>query len=455
MERNPICMDFAFSGCKHEKEQSRMKNIKNKLVEGRTFLILWLTQSFSALGSSMTSYALVIWSYEQQGKAFVTAMLMVCSYAPYVLLSIFAGALSDKWNKKKTMLVCDAVAAATSVAVLILLQTGTLKIWHIYLINFINGMMNTVQSPASDVAITRVLPKKYYQKVGGLRYFSNSINSILTPIIATAVLGLLGMDFVIGFDLITFTLAFLSLLFLIRIPEETVVEKAKESVLTAAKSGIQYLKQNRGIFDLILFLSTINLTASMYNAAFPAMMLSRNGGSETAMGIVNTVVGVTTLLGSLLASFGKAPKSRVRVICNTLLFSMSTENFLLAFGRSVPFWAIGAFCGWIVIPLMSTNLEAILRLKVPVEMQGRVFSCRNTFQFFTIPIGYFLGGLLVDQVFEPLMANQGSGSFLTTVFGTGKGSGTAFLFFFLAIMGIASCLFFRKDHHIWDLENEK
>ena len=55
------------------------------------FLRLWSTQTFSALGSSMTSFALVIWAYEQSGSALSTALLSICSYAPYVLLSIFAG----------------------------------------------------------------------------------------------------------------------------------------------------------------------------------------------------------------------------------------------------------------------------------------------------------------------------------------------------------------------------
>ena len=102
-----------------------MKNINdffNAVKEMKTYLALWLTQSFSGLGSAMTSYALVIWSYSQRGSALMTALLMVSSYAPYVLLSVFAGALSDKWNKKRTMLVCDSVAALTTVAMLILLQ---------------------------------------------------------------------------------------------------------------------------------------------------------------------------------------------------------------------------------------------------------------------------------------------------------------------------------------------
>ena len=101
---------------------------------------------------------------------------------------------------------------------------------------------------------------------------------------------------------------------------------------------------------------------------------------------------------------------------------------------------------------MSTNLDAILRLHVPLEMQGRVYSVRNSLQFFTIPIGYFLGGFLVDQVFEPVMAAQSRGSLLVKLFGCGKGSGAAFLFLILAFAGIGVCLYFQRDRQIWKLE---
>lgn len=431
-----------------------MKNIKNTLLEMRTFLLLWITQSFSGLGSAMTSYALVIWSYSQEGSALVTSLLMVCSYAPYVIFSIFAGALSDRWDKKKTMLVCDTVAAMTTVITLFLLQGGLLRVWQLYLINVVNGLMNTVQQPASEVAVTRILPKKHYQKVGGMRYFSSALNSILTPIIATAILGIAGMKMVIAFDLLTFVTAFFTLAFLIRIPKAEQLEEKKEKLLEAAKQGIIYLKKERGIFDLILFLAAINLVASTYEAAFPAMMLSRNGGSEKVLGLVNAVIGATTLFGSILASFIRKPKSRIRVIYSCLLFSMSFENFMLALGRTPVIWCIGGFLGWIFIPLMSTNMEAILRLHIPENMQGRVYSVRNSLQFFTIPVGYFLGGFLVDQVFEPIMAMQESGSILVRLFGEGKGSGAAFLFFVIAFAGIAVCLYFRFDKPMWELEDE-
>ena len=99
-----------------------MNQYKTTYREMKPFLMLWSTQSFSALGSAMTSYALVIWSYTQERSALMTALLMVCSYAPYVIFSIFAGALSDRWNKKVTMLVCDTVAAASTVVMLILMK---------------------------------------------------------------------------------------------------------------------------------------------------------------------------------------------------------------------------------------------------------------------------------------------------------------------------------------------
>lgn len=429
-----------------------MKETLKTLQEMKTFLLLWVTQSFSGLGSAMTSYGLVIWSYSQKGSALMTALLMVSSYAPYVLLSIFAGALSDRWNKKITMLACDSAAALSTVVMLFLLKSGDLRIWHLYLINGVNGLMNTVQQPASEVATTRVLPKKYYQKVGGLKYFSSSLNSILTPIIATAVLGIAGMEAVIAFDLFTFSVAFVVLALWIRIPERDAGEEVPEKLLESSKKGIAYLRQEKGIFHLILFLASINLVASIYDAAFPAMMLSRNGGSQKVLGLVNAVIGITTFAGSILASFMKTPKSRVRVICNSLLFSMSTENFLLAFGRTPFVWCVGGFLGWIGIPVMSANLDAIIRLHVSEQMQGRVYAARNSLQFFTIPVGYFLGGYLVDQVFEPVMAAQGSDSILVRMFGTGKGSGAAFLFLVIAFAGIGVCLYFRKDKHIWELE---
>lgn len=430
-----------------------MNKFLKTIGEMRLYLILWFTQMLSGLGSAMTAFALVVWSYSFEGSALKTALLMVCSYTPYVLFSVFAGAISDKWNKKKILLASDTVSAVTTVIVLVLIKTDQLRLYHLYILNAVSGLMNTIQQPASEVVTTLILPKKHYQRVGSLRYLSSSLSSILTPILAAAVMGLFGMEWVIAFDLATFVIAFFVLLFFIDVPEESGKETKKESFFESARTGLDFLKREKGVFALMLFLAAINFLASMYNAAFPAMVLSL--ASETQMGAVNAVVGITTLIGSVIASFMKTPKSRVKAIWLCLMASMCTENLFLALGRNVYVWCLGAFLGWIMIPLMNANLDAIMRLKIPREIQGRVFAARNSFQFFTIPLGYLMGGALVDHVFEPFMAAFGHNRVLQTLFMSGKGSGAKLFFFFLWIAGIFVCLAFRKNRHILKLEQDK
>ena len=398
----------------------------------------------------MTNFALVIWSFETEGSAFTTALLSVSSYAPYVLISIFAGALSEKWNKKKIMLVGDAFAALCTACVLSLMKTNHLEIWHLYIINALNGLMNTFQQPAADVAVSLLTPEKYYQRVGGLKAFSYSVNSFLAPVFAAALMSTAGMEFVIVFDLLTFTIAFLTLAFFIKIPNKNVDEEIKESILKSAGDGIRFLRNNRGILDLILFLAAINFTASVFNAALPALLL--NVGGEKAYGYVNGVSGIAMLVGSIIVTAMPEPKSRIKVICNSLLLAMSTENFILALGKGIPVWCAGAAVAWIGIPVMNANMDVVLRRNIPLQMQGRVYSARNTLQFFTIPLGYIIGGILVDRVFEPFMTGMPDNSVLALIFGSGKGSGAAFLLLFLGIIGVITCVIFRKDKHIWDLE---
>jgi len=422
------------------------------LSECREMLILWATQALSQLGSAMTGFALVLWSYSQYGSALTTALLTICSYAPYVALSIFAGALSDRWDKKRTILVCDSLAALCTLAVLGLWGAGALRIWHLYLVNALNGVVNTLQQPASDVAVSLLTPPEHYQRLGGLRAFSNSLVSLLAPMCAAALYGLWGLGAVIWFDLGTFAAAAAALGLFIHIPRRERAGERAEPVLKAAGSGLRYLRDHRGVLDVILFLAVINLTASMFNAALPALLIPKGG--ERALGLVEAFAGGASLLGGVVAAALPAPKSRVRVICNSLLFSMSTENFILALGGSLPVWCLGAVLGWIFIPVMNANLDALLRLNIPLEMQGRVYSARNALQFFTIPLGYFLGGLLVDRVFEPFLASRSPESLWRAFFGVGKGAGAALFFLVIGAFGALSCLPARWDRHIWALEKK-
>ena len=414
------------------------KNRKNELFELRDFLILWSTQSVSQLGSSITAFALTLWLYEKTGSSLSTAALTICSYAPYVLMSIFAGALTDRFNKKKTMLGCDVFAVMCTIIIFMLFRTNHLMVWHLYVLNAISGLMNTVQQPASEVAMTLIVPDKYYQKTAGLRSLSRSLISILNPLIATALYAFAGLNGVIAIDIGSFIVAFTALLFFIKIPGNK--SDKSESVLNNAKEGLVFLKKNPLIMTLILFMSGVNLVASAFDATLPGYVLPNPRGGSSVLGIVTSCSGVAMIIGSLIVSVLPKPKDRVKVIYMTMLFSLGTENFLLAFSREPVLWYIGQIIGWVLVPIMDANLDVILRTTIPVELQGRVYACRNTLQFFTIPIGLFLGGLMVDKVCEPFMSAYGSLSILKTLFGTGKGSGAALMMFLLGAAGCFICI---------------
>lgn len=411
----------------------------------KTFLILWSTQSVSQLGSSMTSFALTLWMYQQTGSALQTSLLAICSYAPYVIMSIFAGAFSDRWDKKKTMLACDSFAACTTIAVLLLLKLNILCPVHLYLLNAINGLMNTIQQPASDVAMSMIVPEADYQKTSGLRSFSQSLITILNAILATALFTLGGMEVVIYIDLLTFAIAFIALLVFVHIPKiERSTTLEKESVLTASKSGLKYLKDHPMILTLILFLAGVNLVASAFDATLPAYILPRENGGETVLGLVTSCAGIATLIGSLIVTLLPKPKNRIQVIYITMLISLSIENFILAFCNEPYLWCLGQFLGWLVVPIMGANLDVILRSTIPVSMQGRVYACRNTLQYFTIPIGFLWGGFMVDNVCEPLIARSAPNSILVQYFGHTKGAGAAIMMLILGILGTVICLIFGQ-----------
>ena len=378
-----------------------MKNKKENVL--RNFYVLWSTQSISQLGSSITAFALTLWLYEKTGSSLSTALLTICSYAPYVLMSIFAGALTDRFDKKRTMLVCDTVAAISTLVVFLLYRTGNLVIWHLYAVNVLSGLMNTVQQPASEVTMTLIVLRNQYQKVSGLKSLSRSVISILNPLISTSLYAFAGLDLVIAVDLISFMIAFAALAAFIKVPDTP--GKEEESTLNLAREGLKFLKETPLVFTLILFMSGVNLVASAFDAALPGYVIPNPKGGSNVLGIVTSVSGASMIIGSLIVSVLPKPKDRVRVVYLTMLISLSTENFLLAFAREPFIWCIGQIIGWILVPIMSANLDVILRNSIPVDLQGRVYACRNTFQFFTIPIGLFVGGFMVDKVCEPFMGS--------------------------------------------------
>ncbi len=431
-----------------------MKHLKhNNLL--KNFYILQIGQFISQLGSKMTSFGLIMWSYEKSGSVLSTSALAVCSLLPSVLLSFLAGSFIDRWDKKKIMLIADAIAAACSFITLILVMDNNLSIWFLYLINIILGTVDAFQEPASSVVISFIVPKEYYTKTSGLRSLTNAFTTTFTPIIATSFYALFGLKAIIFVDLSTFLFAFTSLLLFVHLPNHIVVKNDKNvDFITNCKQGIIYLIDRKNILHLIFFMSFVNLIAAIYNSNLMPMILSRNNNNKIQLGIVSSTIGIAGIIGSILVSVKKEPKKRIPVIINIMTFSFLICNSMLGIGRNFYIWTIAVFAGNCLVPFLLANVEYIMRTKIPLEMQGRVFSARNTLQYISIPVGYILGGFLTDHVLEPFMNKQ---SILQQIFsyivGTGKGSGSALIYVIIGIIGFLGCCIFRCDKYIKSLDD--
>ena len=407
----------------------------------RDFLILWVSQTVSTLGTAMTNFALIIWVYEQKGTASSITLLSICSFLPTILFRFIAGTIADRWDKKRIMLLADVAAACGTVTVFILHSCAALQIWHLHIINFLLSFMDAFQSPAAYVATTLLVPKEQYVRVSGLYAFSGSIMTILASAFGSALMAFGGLKTVLAIDLVSFAVAFLTLLFFIKIPDvERSAEEVRESFRKSCMSGINFLREHSALLRIILFFAFINFIAKIGTGGMlPALILGRTNGDQVLLGIVEATVGIGALVGSILVTLIKPVSSRTKVIFIACGLSFILGEFLLSFGQRLPLWVFSAFAYNLPLPFLGANLTAIMRTKVPIEMQGRVSSAQSTIQNGTIPLGFFLGGVLADHIFEPFMAAASPlQETLSVLFGTGGGSGIALMFCIVGIIGFAA-----------------
>ena len=432
---------------------------KKSIFKGlQSFLMLWSSQTVSSLGTAMTEFALIIWVYGQKGNASSVTLLTICTFLPTILFRFIAGTIVDQWDKKRIMLVSDFVAACGTLTIFILYSVSGLQPWHLYVINILLSFMNAFQCPASYVATSLLVPKEQYTRVSGLQSFSGSVVSILAPALGSVLLTFGGLKIVLIFDLVSFAIAFFTLLFFVKIPviERKSVE-IKESFVKNCMTGIRFLREHAPLLHMVLFFNVINFFAKIGNdGMLSPFVLSRTGNNQGVLGMIQSAVAVGILAGSIIITLTKPAKNKTRVIfvgCAVTCFG----NVVQSLTFTPVAWSVAAFISYLSAVILNANLDTVMRTHVPIEMQGRVFSAKDTLQNCTIPLGLFLGGVLADYVFEPFMAVPSYlQRTLSVFFGNGKGAGIAVMFFCVGILGsVISITRLRKPiYKALDEENE-
>lgn len=403
------------------------------------FTIVWFGQVVSLVGTAMTGFALTLWAYRTTGLATALSMVAFFGFAPMIIMSPIAGVLVDRWNRKWTMALSDLASATGTLAILILFASGHLQVWHLYVVGALTAVFQSFQWPAYSAAISMMVPKTQYQRASGMIAMAESGSGIAAPILAGALIGMVGFErlwVIFAIDLVTFVIA-LSTLAAVTIPNppKTVPEQ-QESFLRQSTFGFRYIWNHRPLFNLQMMFFLSNLLASLCITILPALILARTGNNSTVLAAVQSASAVGGVIGGAALTAWGGPRRKVDGV---LLGMVSTSLFgtvVLGLGRSLPVWAVGGFLTMVFLPMLNGSNQAIWQSKVPPSLQGRVFSTRLIIAQITAPIAMLASGPLADRVFGPAMLASGS---LAPVFGwltgTGSGAGISLMFVLFGLAG--------------------
>jgi MFS transporter, DHA3 family, macrolide efflux protein len=421
-----------------------------------TFLIIWSGELISILGSGLTRFALGVWVYTQTGQATPFALTVLFGTLPRILLMPVAGSLADRRSRRWLMILSDGGCALVTLATAILLFFGSLNIGYVYLFSFFSAAFSAFQEPAYMASITMLVPKNHLVRANGMIQMGEAISNIATPLLAGLLFISIGLRGILLIDFATFFFAVTALL-IVRIPQPKMDKPTgtqKSPILSDLAFGWSYLRLRSGLLGLLLFYAVVNFLLNFSGVLLGPLVLSRFPAST--YGVIETVMGVGILAGSIaISSWGGPKKRRIPFVITIIALSM-IGYIITGLRPSSIFPAVGMFIVLFLLPFCSGTSEAVWQTKVEPEVQGRVFSLRSMISQSMMPLAYISAGPLTDYVFEPLMGKGGAlaGTAIGAWLGSGTGRGIGFMFVISGIVGIIISVIVYANPRIRCLEEE-
>lgn len=421
----------------------------------RLFMIIWIGQVFSLLGTTMSNFGLTLWAYDVTEKATPLALVGLAFTLPMTVLGPAIGVLVDRGNRKLMMMLSDIGAATTAFVILLLLSLGKLQVWHLYPLAFFAGTMQGFQWPAYSATISLMLPKKDYARANALLELAAAGSGILGPLLAGMLIGPIGLRGLLLIDVITASFAVAVLLFspIPQPPPSEAGRAAKGTFWAEMGFGFKYIFARPGLLGLQLTFMIGNFFSNIAYAVFAPMILMRTQENAVLFGRLNAVGAVGSVLGGVLMSVWGGPKRRVHgVLMGWILTGLFAQS-LLGFAQSFALWAVGLLIGGLLGPVMNGSNQAIWQSKVEPDIQGRVFGTRRFIAWLVSPLAQGIAGPLADKVFEPAMR---SGAAWTQSFapyvGTGPGAGIGLLFVLTGFAAALAGVFGYLNPHVREVE---
>ena len=415
--------------------------LKTYWISMRTFTVVWAGQLVSTIGSNLTGFGLGVWIYEETGSTTLFALNLLAVMLPNVLLSPLAGLVVDRGDRRLVMIMADAGAGLSTLAVALLFWGGWLELWHIYLATAFISAFGSFQWPAYSAATSLLVPKEHLGRAGGMVQLGEAVSMLIAPALAGALFVTRGLGSIILLDFATFLFAIVTLLF-VRFPRpEAAAEETgeKSSFWQEAAYGWAYIFARPGLSGLLTLFAALNFLGSLTYPLLTPMILDM--ASPDVLGYISSISGVGMLVSTLVMSAWGGARRRVFTI---LLFEMMAGTCLALTGLrpSLVLIAAAGFGFMFTLPITNGASQALWQSKVAPDVQGRVFAARSMLAFSIIPVAYALAGPLSERVFEPLMAVGGplAESVAGRVIGSGPGRGIGLMFVLAGLLHVLSAL---------------
>jgi len=404
------------------------------------YAVFVVGQVISLMGSSMTLFAANLWAWETTGKATTLSLSTLAGFAPTIFLIPVAGALVDRWNRKVVMMMSDLGAGLATGMLLLLLSTGRLQVWHLYVANALSGIFGAFQFPAASAAMTLIVPKAQYGRANGLMWLTTPAANIFSPILAAALLAPLGFAGIMIIDIATCLIAVGLLLFIeVPTPPRSAAGRAGEGhLLHEIIFGFRYIFDRPSLLGIQLIFFAKNLFSNpAYMILVAPMILARTGNDKILLGTVMSAGAIGGLVGGVVLSAWGGPKRRIHGVLAGMIALYLFGQTAMALGRSLWIWSAAGFLVAFFLPIINGANQAIWQAKVPPDIQGRVFASRRLIAQFPTSFAMLFIGPLADRVFEPAMAPGGLlVPWLGRWLGAGPGAGMALILLIGAIVGV-------------------
>ncbi len=428
----------------------------------RKYLIIWVGEVASIVGSALTSFALGVWIYERTDSVSMLTLNMLAYVLPGLIFTPLAGVIADRWNRKWVMVMGDAGVALTTLCVFLLATSSNLRIGYIYILTAVSATFGTLQWPAYAAAIPLIVPKQHLGRASALSQAGQGLGEMLSPMLAGSLymMDSIGLRGILLIDFATFVFSTIMLL-IVPIPRhqpatepetQPEAENHKNSLVEDMRIGWRYIAQRPGLLGLLVYVALLNFLAEfMYPLAQPLLL---EIASPDAAGEAMSKMAVGMFIGIAIMMIWGGPKRRIRGI----LIPGIVSGLVIATAGLQPslmLVTVAGFGYYTLVPIIQGSDEALWQTKVAAGVQGRVFAIQGVIESSVKPLALLLVGPLADGLFEPALAEHGllAGS-AGKIIGVGPGRGIALFIIILGVLSAAVSLLAYLNPRVRHLEDE-